>query len=289
MVRQINDEQQVPFTTQSESFASFLRHTDQKSVTQRAIIEGLQRYFPSIWKRVKDPKYELNILYLGVGNGGVEIPLTEQFVKARGGIGNGIKVYCEDPSLQMRELFYVAAQKASILSTIQEYSLERLEDYYPRSVDFAVVSHVMYYVEDWDNVLLKLADAVREREGLVLLTLQSRKSDNFQIRTKYSPRVHPGAQERYGEEITDALDRLGIGHLSFIVDAHTDIHECFQEGRFNPTAVGKQLLSFILRTSWDALTDEIKEDFAKSLSSIVENNHEQTMIFRDLYIWIPGS
>jgi hypothetical protein len=289
MTKQAEDEQQIPFTTQSESFAAFLRHTDQKSVTQRAIIGGLQSNFPAVWQRVKDPTYQMNMLYAGVGNGGVEIPLTEQFIKARGGIADGIKVHCEDPSVQMKEQFYVAAQEASILATVQEYSLERLEDYHPHSVDLAIVSHVMYYVEDWDNVLLKLADAVRERVGVVLLTHQSEKSDNFQIRTRYSPRVHPGVREHYGEEITATLDQLGIRYLSYIVDAHTDVRECFQEGRFNPTAVGKQILTFILRTPWDTLTDEIKEGLARSLSSIVEINHEQTMIFRDLYIWIPGS
>jgi SAM-dependent methyltransferase len=289
MVRQINDEQQVPFTTESESFTSFLRHTDQKSVTQRAIIYGLQNYFPSLWKRVKDPGYDLNILYVGVGNGGVEIPLTKQLSEARGGIEGSIRVYCEDPSVQMREQFYVAAQEAGISALVQEYRLERLEDYHPRSVDLAIMSHVMYYVEDWDNAFLKLADSVREREGVVLVTLQSEKSDNFQIRTRFSPRVHPGTQEHYGEEITAALDRLGIRHLSYIVDAHTDVSECFQEGKLNPTVVGKHLLTFILRSPWDALRDEIKEGLAKCLSDIVENNHKQIMIFRDLYIWIPGT
>ncbi len=289
MTRQTEDEQQVPFTTQSQSFAAFLRHTDQKSVTQKAIIGGLQSKFPAIWQRVKDPTYQMNMLHAGVGNGGVEIPLTEQFIKARGGIGDGIKVYCEDPSIQMKEQFYIAAQEAGILATIQEYSLERLEDYRPRSVDLAIVSHVMYYVDDWDNVLLKLADAVREREGVVLLTHQSAQSDNFQIRTRYSPRVHPGVQEHYGEEITATLDRLDISYLSDIVDAHTDVQECFQEGVFNPTAVGKQILTFILRTPWDTLPHDIKEGFAKSFSKVVENNPKRTMIFRDLYVWIPGS
>ena len=289
MANRIVDLQQIPFTTKSESFASFLRHTDQKSITQKAIIDGLQSHFPSVWKRIKDAGYDMNILYAGVGNGGVEIPLTEQFLETRGEMGDGIKVYCEDPSIQMREQFYAAAQEAGILNIIQEYNLDRLEDYHPPSVDLAVVSHVMYYVEDWDHVLLKLAGAVKERRGLVLLTHQSEKSDNFQMRTRYSPRVHPGAQERYGEEITAALDRLSIRHLSYIVDAHTDVSECFQEGKFNPTVVGKQLLTFILRTPWDTLPDEIKEGVAKCLSDIVENNHKQFLIFRDLYIWIPGS
>lgn len=286
MTRQTDGEQQIPFTTQSESFGAFLHHTNQKDVTQRAIIGGLQSNFPDVWQRVNDPTYEMNILYAGVGNGGVEIPLTEQFIEVRSGSGDRVKVYCEDPSVQMKEQFFVAAQKVGILATVQEYNLKRLEDYRPPSVDLAIVSHVMYYVENWDNVLLKLAAAVREREGVVLLTHQSEQSDNFQIRTKYSPRVHPGVQEHYGEEITATLDQLGVRYLSYTVDAHTDVRECFQKGQFNPTTVGKQILTFILRTPWDTLPDEIKEGFAKSFSNIVESNHEQTMIFRDLYIWI---
>lgn len=288
MIRQISDNQQIPFTTQAESFASFLRHTDQKYVTQRAIIEGLQNFFPSVWKRVTNPEDEICILYAGVGNGGVEISLTKQFIAARGDNKDGINLYCEDPSIQMKEQFYIAARQADILATVKEYDLERLEDYQPPPVDLAIVSHVLYYVEDWDNVLLKLTNAVTTRRGVVLLTHQSKKSDNFQIRARYSPRVHPGLQEHYGEEITATLDRLGIRYLAYIVDAHTDIHECFQEGRFNPTSVGEQLLTFILRMPWRTLSDEIKEEFAVSLSNIVANNHEQVMIFRDLYIWIPG-
>src|SRR5437762_1298560 len=126
MTRQIEDDQQLPFTTQSESFTTFLRFTDQKSVTQEAIIKGLQHYFPSVWQKVKDSEHEMQILYAGVGNGGVEIPLTEQLIRVRGGNRERIKLYCEDPSAQMREQFYIAAQEAGISSMVQQYALERL-------------------------------------------------------------------------------------------------------------------------------------------------------------------
>ena len=124
---------------------------------------------------------EINILYAGVGNGGVEYTSHGANYRSEKWKWREVKVYCGYLSVQMKEQFFVAAQKVGILATVQEYNLKRLEDYRPPSVDLAIVSHVMYYVETWDNVLLKLAAAVREREGVVLLTHQSEQSDNFQI------------------------------------------------------------------------------------------------------------
>src|SRR5947209_20119554 len=83
MTRQSKDEKQIPFTTQSQSFPAFLSHTDQKSVTQGAIIDGLQRCFPSICQRAKDSTYEIHSLYVGVAHGGVKIPLTKQLMEAK--------------------------------------------------------------------------------------------------------------------------------------------------------------------------------------------------------------
>src|SRR5690349_19398487 len=143
------NEQQKTFTTHNEWFATFLKHTNQKAVTQEAVLQGISNQ-PDIQRRITDTQYPFNLLYVGVGNGGLEIPLTQNLITQRGSLEN-IAMYCEDPSTQLRDQFLTDAQKVGIEKTIRNYDLRNFEDpaYAPPQVDLAIASHVGYYIEDW--------------------------------------------------------------------------------------------------------------------------------------------
>lgn len=295
--------QQDAFTSHADWFGAFLRHTDQKLITKNAVLGGIKEQYPKLWNKITQPKEPLNLLYLGVGNGGLEIPLTLEFIKAHGnGISDNISVFCEDPSQEMKEQFSKKANDESLSDIIKDYSLDKFEseEYHlpNEKADFVSASHVWYYVDSWRDVpkeknsLTKFTDAIAE-DGVGLIALQSATSDNFAIRSTQSPRIHQ-TNELSGEEVVVELKKLGIKHDHVVIESHTDVSECFQNGVFDPTKEGKLLLSFILRADWDKLSgdkekdDETREMVAKKLTEIVDANEKPEMIFRDSYIWIPG-
>lgn len=288
------DRQVQAFTKSTEWFAAFLANTDQKEVTFNKILEKLQKRFPRVWQAICNPNYKPRILFIGAGTGGLEIPLVQKIIKARQN-NRDIEVFYEDPSGTMKEKFKASAQETGIDDVVIDYSLKKFEDpdYEPPDADLTIASHVWYYVGDWKGVeqernsLAKFTKTVTTRSGVALIVLQSTKSDNFRIRTIYSPQIC-GIQERCAEQLTDEFDRLGIDYQYDIVEAHTNVGSCFQDGEFRPTGEGKNLLSFILRKSWDSLGMEIRDGVARQLSQIVEQNGTEEMIFRDGYIWIPG-
>ena len=288
--------QQEVFQMHADVFGAFLRNTDQKPVQLAATLKGLRTEFPAVWSRVMSPDKEFHGVFIGAGNGVPERMLVKEMITARGS-SSGINVYLMDTSQQLGLEYLMAVQGDEQLSGItREYQIHSFEsDNYsiPHPADIALASHVFYYIPIDEANLKKFSDGISP-QGVGLITLQSETSDNFAIRSKYSPKVYPGSEERYGEEISEVLDASGIDYKSQVVECHTDISSCFDErGGFNPNVEGKLLLSFLLRASWDTVSPAIQHELAKDLSVIAEKNklvgyEKPTMVFRDLFVWIPG-
>lgn len=248
---------------------------------------------------MENKDYQFSALYIGVGNGGLEIPLTRWLVDVRGAQRN-IDINNEDPSQELKTQFLGEIEKQGLGGTIKEYSMLKFEDprYKPVSADVLIASHVGYYIQDWadgkdaksDNSLVKFTQAIK-KDGLGLIALQSEQSDNYAIRNIWSPKIH-GTPERTGEQTAQTLQKLGIDHRIEIIESITDVSSCFQNNTFNPTEEGELLLEFILRTNWKNLDPTTQQQVGKQLNSITEKNITQDgrrmMKFRDAYLWIPG-
>lgn len=291
---------QATFTSNHEWFDAFLRNTDNKQVLRTEVIRGLQTRFPKFWvERIANPDYNLSVQYIGAGSGGLEIPLTSEFVDARRGEQRKIMVHYLDPSSEMQKTYKDNAKKAN-LQTSTDFEVFKYDNpsYYAPSVDFVLASHSWYYIggevdtrvrESMSRSLKKFTASTLEKKGIGLIVLHSETSDNFKIRSQMTPQVNPGEKERAGEELSVALSGLGISHEAVIVPTHTDVSSCFQNGNFDPTPVGKNMLSFILRAPWDQQPEVIQNQMRDFITSFVDRNKKEMMFFRDLFIWIPGS
>ena len=139
------------------------------------------------------------------------------------------------------------------------------------------------------NSLTKFQSTI-DHGGVGLITLYSHQSDRYELLAHLHTLGQQTITELPGEEIVDELETLSIRNETSIVDAHTNVATCFQNGAFDPTDEGKLLLSFILRTDWDGLSENLRQNVGEKLSEIVEKNGKPEMIFRDLYVWIfPNS
>lgn len=296
--QEIRDERQATFSSHAEWFQAFLRHTNQKLNTLKEVKHGIEET-PSLFARLRNKDYQFSALYIGVGNGGLEIPLTRWLVDTRG-TQQGINIYSDDPSQELNTQFLAEAGKKGLREVIAGRSMLKFEDpqYKPVSGDVVIASHVGYYIQDWadgenakpDNSLVKFTQAIK-KDGLGLIALQSEQSDNYAIRSIWSPKIH-GTPERTGEQTAQTLKKLGIDHRIEIIESITDVSSCFQNNTFNPTAEGELLLEFILRTNWKNLDPTTQQQVGEQLNSITEKNvtsdGRKIMKFRDAYLWIPG-
>lgn len=288
----MNPTSQAAFQQHKEWFGAFLKNTDQKGVLKRTVLHYLQTDFPQIWSRIQDPDYAFTSLFVGVGSGGLEIPLLQEFALARG-MQNNFVTFCEDPSPQMKEAFFIAAKKEGVEDQIVEYNLALFEDpsYMPPQADLALASHVWYYVNEWrgveaqGNSLVKFAKTLSERSGTGMIALHSGTSDRFLLSSTYASLL--GLKpELAGEEIAAELFRQGIQHKCVITESHLNIASCFNQGRFDPNEEGINLLSFIFRAPWNKLDPSIQERLLPILLSQVQANGKEVLILRDCQIWI---
>ncbi|NTU73696.1 hypothetical protein HGB07_06050, partial [Candidatus Roizmanbacteria bacterium] len=250
--------------------------------------------FPDVYDRLRHPKYPFSDYYMGAGNGGLEIPLTRDFITLKG-VAENINIYCQDALSYMRDRFYEMTKKAQLHERVKEYQVYPFES--PNctlpDADFALSSHVWYYISNWKNVkpkqntLLKFVKSIKKKKGVALITLQSRASDRYRLRSHFLNEF-VGQKEEVGEHISTELLQLGIKHDAIPMEAHINVSSCFVNDAFNPNEEGKLLLSFIIRDSWDDQPVYIKEQVSRDLEKIVARNGKTEMILRDLYIWIPA-
>jgi hypothetical protein len=280
---------QEQFSSKQEWFNAFLRATDQKIVLKEAILTKLQGY-PTLWENIVNQKVPFSFLFVGAGNGGIEIPLMETLIEKRGTAQN-FSVYCEDPSIEMKNGFYQAADD-SVATTIKEYSLLPFEDraYEPPQADFVMASHVWYYVSMWrnvrrdDNSLNKFALAISP-DGVGLITLHSKTSDRFALLQAYAKTISAPV-DVCGEDVCAALQSLDVAHQNSIIVSRTSLKNCYKKRRFDPNEEGKKLLSFLLRTSWDSLSPKQKRIVENKLEDLVSKNKKEELLFRDSLIWV---
>lgn len=275
------------FQDRKEWFLAFLRNTDQKEQQKKGTLEILQSLYPTVWERIQDQSYPFVSLFAGAGSGGVEIPVIDEFLKLR---GSSFSIFCEDPSLEMKEEFFANAGN-SIQSLIKEYSLFPFEDenYLPPQVDFAMASHAWYFIKNWKgfekekNSLVKFASLIGERNGAGLITLQSNKGDRYHYNGLCASLI--GKQkELVAEEVVAELDRLGIEYQIVELESHVNVSSCFKKGKFDPDEEGKCLLSFLTFEIWDDLPFDVKERMAQEFESKISDYGKEEMVFRDLQI-----
>ena len=278
------------FQDRKEWFAAFLKNTDQKETQKKGTLLVLQTVFPSLWERIQNPRYPFTSIFVGAGSGGMEIPLMKEIGKIRG--EPSFTVFCEDPSSEMRDLFFLNAD-SEIQKQVAEYNLLPFEEetYQPPQADFVLASHVWYFIKNWKgvekerNALVKFTSLFEEKKGGGLITLQSQTSDRYCLNAACAELLGK-KKELVAEEIALELERLGIDHQILQIESHLNVSSCFEAGRFNPNDEGKCLLSFLLFTSWEDLPSDVKERMKEEFLSKVKTNGKEELILRDLQICI---
>ena len=170
---------------------------------------------------------------------------------------------------------------------INDYQLIRLEDpgFIIPDSDLIIASHMLYYVSGWrgndpikegvENPLIKINRAIKARKGVAIIVMQTQTSEIFSLREKYNG---SNKEEFSAEDVVGELKRWTMPYRVFTTDATLDVSCLFQEGNFNPTEEGRDLLSFIFRTSWESLSSEKCQAIKQHLEEILSRHSGEALV-----------
>jgi len=235
-------------------FEEFLRKTNQKENISSFLISN----FSAKHKRIK-------ILSIGAGSGEDNIGFLE-YLKSR---NIDFEFFYFDPSKLSFNLFKEKIKRAKLLNYLSYVGFDKFELYETKEkFDIINASHVFYYLGDWEKSLNKLY-AVLKNNGSAFIFIQSEDSDNFKFRNKFLKNIFGNNYaERFGEELIKIVKKLNLDCKTQKIISTLDVtNTVFKNDKISVS--GKRLLSFLLRTNYNNLNNNLKSEINKY---ILENS-----------------
>ncbi|HEX5797212.1 MAG TPA: hypothetical protein VFX86_02370, partial [Candidatus Saccharimonadales bacterium] len=115
----------------------------------------------------------------------------------------------------------------------------------------------------------------------------SKKSDSHSLRASYLEAVGSERVEASGEEIASAAKKIDIPVEEELIESRTSIESCFDsQGNFCPNRVGEMMISFLIGAEWKMLQPKIRQQVARKLIDLVDQNGDPHLRFIDTAAWI---
>ncbi len=256
-------------------FEMFLANTTQKKEATKTFID--------LSKKFKNK--EIKILDIGAGSGVGVIEFLRELNKDKK-FKNKFQYFYLDPSKEEYNVFLKKINSYDLGKYVKDCCLVKWEDFNKEiKFDFIISSHAWYYIKSWKKMLKKVYDYLY-KGGIACITIQSKESDNFKFRKFFFPKIGYGEYEESGDKICSTLDKLKISYSHKIITSITNMTSCIKNNK-PINKEGERLLSFLLRTNYSKLSDEIKSEinqYLKTHTSKIDAN--KVFKFRDSYIII---
>ncbi|MBU3958048.1 MAG: class I SAM-dependent methyltransferase [Patescibacteria group bacterium] len=143
----------------SPAFIRFLKYSGEKAVTSNTIIKTFK------------PRRDWNFMDVGCGTGEVTVPIAK--------LVNRTTVI--EPSLMMLKEFKKNAKSISnikiIRKKIEEVNLKE-------EFDFILISHLLYFIKDWDKLFDKLLHSLKKC-GYLVIILHAKSGSYYNFLTKF--------------------------------------------------------------------------------------------------------
>lgn len=241
------------FNHQQDIYQTYLRKTDQKSKTARAISKAIFNLF--------DPSRPLKMLCIGGGAGDADLKVASLLPKHSFGVEN------IDPSMTMCEQF---AKTTSLLKNVKLTSNQCacFEDSKTETIpaDIVLCINSVYFLHGWrkpdrKNPILKLYSCLKP-DGLAAIVLKSSSSDHFQVKKL------AGAGHTCGEDIRKVLTSLGIPYYWETISARIDCSDCFSKNKFIPSKNGMKLLLFLSKGRFQKFSQQMQTSIGKLIHNL---------------------
>lgn len=261
------------YNQDSRNFVSFLRRTTQKRRTLEHILQMLPIITPQTAARIREGK-DIRVLDIGSGSGAEYLPLLDKL----SGQGSRVFTDMDEPSIGMNSKFIFNY----ILKPFDFNRLSIVDTY--RQYDLAFASHVMYYIDDWENKITEIYDSLSPG-GAACIPMTSSQGSLYSFRQKHFPLIHC-TKPKCAEDLMQTISKLGIPFTTSSVSSHLSIAEKLKQD------VGKEfgldsLVSFMLRTDYNSLDPDLQKEISKDVEALSKDG---AITLTDKVIWFkkPG-
>ena len=287
-------------------FAVFLKYSQQKSTAIDVIKKNLLKD-SVLQENTAGGSQIFKVLDIGCGSGDLIVPLTTYL---REKFNATPQVYLVEPATdllkktQSRLIDEAGVPIDHIKCLATSFPVDRDINKWETNTRFHFIlcSHVLYYISDWEKATLELLHLLNE-EGLICITLQSRKGEQYHFRQEFIPQAQGNSTflERSAEEYCQLLHSIGVPYsyethsseLRLPIEPHLSIEQFVKLHASNtadnyPLNDLVHIYEFLLRTSWTDVPVKVKTDIYKILQQKIGTGLsyiEQV----DGFIWIHSS
>ena len=252
------------FNREQRLFLNFIDHTDQA--------DNAVKYINNVIgdKLLGSSKNASKVEYLDIGCGyGYKTQAIESLIKQK----RSLNTVALDPSSELLSIYREQNKSKNINFVCSDW-----ESYQPsKKFDFITSIHTFYYMDNWKVQITKMLESLNH-QGDICIAIRSN-DQVCQFKDYFFNKINKHNKgERNFNELCHTLDTIGVNYKSDIVESKLNISDCLSLNE-----KGKQLIEFLLRTSYDGLDHDIKKD----ISNYLEKNHSNNYLaHQDGFVWI---
>lgn len=261
------EEAKFIFNKKYQLFLNFISHTEQ---AQNAI-QYIETIIPNIIAHKTLKESSIKYLDIGCGYGDKTLSIINLIKKY-----HSISTTAIDPSPELLSIFKNQfANKDINLQCSPWESYQLIENF-----DLITSIHTFYYIDDWEAAINKMLTHLN-KSGTILIVIRS-DDEVCKFKDYFFQKINsPVKKERNFSELCTAIKQMKLKHTAHIVESKLNIENCLLENE-----KGKQLIEFLLRTSYSDLADNIKDEIKEYLKN---NQRNGCLTHQDGFIWVSAS
>jgi|GEM_PF-1881824 len=219
----------------SSAFIKFLSYTESKEDSVKTIVETF------------NPKKNWNFLDVGCGTEEITIPIAKLVNET---------VVVEPSQKMLKELKnHTKELKIKIIQeNIEDIDLEK-------KFDFILVSHVLYFIEDWEKLFQKLISYLN-KGGYLVIILHAKSGTFYDFLSKFEKKITGKPQVSTYLDARKIFEKMGLKTKSKIINSKTII----------PSVEEAVILcEFFFETALDKISKEVKKELLDYFKSHCKN------------------
>ncbi len=196
-----------------------------------------------------------SVLSIGCGDGAVEIRLAGEM---------GFSLGVVEPAAAYMESCRRGAERAGI--ELREAHQETLQDYHSPFRYDVVLSLYSWFAFEFDREILKKAMGCRTSRGTLLIILQGEASPSTEI----SALSKASGINLTSERLSNWARKEGFKHQMDVYHGEVSASTYLEMGEF--TQAGRDLVSFLLATPWEEISQRLRDKTLAILKQSVEKD-----------------
>ncbi|KAM9804914.1 uncharacterized protein ACB057_006791 [Neosynchiropus ocellatus] len=258
----------------------------EKSGEHEAILQGVRKILPPIFKRMAEGKSSLDVLGVGSGGGEADVQMLELLQNTCPGVSLSTDIV--EGSSDLVDCFKALVKKTPGVQKVPfNWHVMHSEDYVKqekakadaKKFDFIHMIQMIYYVKDVEETLKFYRSALKPN-GKIMVIIEAENSGWDTLWTTFRKDLWTGAIQEYrsSRDVVATLKKMGMKFQEHDVPNSYDITECFDP----KNETGQKLLNFMTATEdfHSSFTPELRANMLDVLRERCSTKKDGKVFFK---------